>query len=91
MAGEKEEQARQRLGELKAKTLDEVAVVAATNLGSTLSDVANVEVTRRVAEAQISAANAQRWAALWQCVTAVATLALVVATIYLAWNTTKPS
>jgi hypothetical protein len=63
MAGEKQEEAKRRLAELGAMTLDEVAAFAAANPDSVYAQVAQIEIRRRVAQAQIDAADALRHAA----------------------------
>jgi hypothetical protein len=84
MAGEMQETARQRMQSLGKMTLDQVAIEAAANPGSVYAAVAEVEIRRRVAKAQIDAADAQRAAAIPQQITAWATLVLALATACLA-------
>ena len=48
MAGEKQEEAKRRLAELGAMTLDEVAAFAAANPDSVYAQVAQIEIRRRV-------------------------------------------
>jgi hypothetical protein len=65
-------------------TLNEVAIEAAKEPGSALSQMAEVEISRRVAYAQIEAAKAQREAAGPLRTTAWARLILAAATLALA-------
>jgi hypothetical protein len=58
-------------------TLDEVAVVAATNPDSVVGQVANIEIQRRAADAQIRAADAQMRVASVHRITVWGTFALV--------------
>jgi hypothetical protein len=79
----------ERLKTIGAMSLDAVAVEAALNPGSSIhSQVAEVEIRRRVAEAQIEAAKAQKDATLPLKRTARATVVLAVATVVLAVATT---
>jgi hypothetical protein len=58
MADDKRREANERLKEFGAMSLDDVAVEAALNPGlSVHSQVAEVEIRRRVAKAQIEAAK----------------------------------
>jgi hypothetical protein len=50
MAGERQEEARTRLAELGAMTLDEVAIAAAANPDSVYAQVAKIETQRRVSQ-----------------------------------------
>ena len=70
-----------RLGEM---TSDRVALAAATNPGSVYAQVAELEIRRRVAKAQIDAANAQKRTAGAQRITALATVGLIAATLIVA-------
>jgi hypothetical protein len=60
MAHELREGPAARLRAFGQMTLNEVAIEAAKEPGTTLSQMAEVEIRRRVARAQIEAANAQR-------------------------------
>jgi hypothetical protein len=61
MADDKRREANERLKKFGAMSLDDVAVGAALNPGlSAHSQVAEVEIRRRVAEAQIEAAKAKK-------------------------------
>jgi hypothetical protein len=85
MADDKRREANERLKKFGAMSLDDVAVEAALNPGSSVhSQVAEVEIRRRVAEAQIEAAKAQKDATLPLKRTARATVVLAVATVVLA-------
>jgi hypothetical protein len=84
MADDKRQEANERLKKFGAMSLDDVAVEAALNPGSVHSQVAEVEIRRRVAEAQIEAAKAQKDATLPLKRTARATAVLAVATVVLA-------
>jgi hypothetical protein len=84
MADEIREDAAVRLRAFGQMTLNEVAIEAAKEPGSTLSQMAEVEIRRRVAHAQVEAANAQREAAGPLRITAWATLILAAATLALA-------
>jgi hypothetical protein len=94
MAGESKEEARQLIHRFMEMTLEEVAVEAAVNPGSTYAQRAEVEIGRRVAQAQIDAADAQKEAAdaqkaaaRPQQITAWATVVLAVFTVVLALAT----
>jgi hypothetical protein len=78
------EDAAVRLRSFGQMTLNEIAIAAAREPGSTLAQMAEVEIRRRVADAQIEAANAQREAAGPQKITAWATVILAAATLTLA-------
>lgn len=84
MAGEKQREARDRLAELGGMTLDDLAVKAAEEPGSTMSQVVEIEMKRRVAVAQEEAAKAQKDATVFLKRTAGATVALAIATFVLA-------
>jgi hypothetical protein len=84
MATENEAVAMGRFRELSAMTLDEVAIVAATNPEMVLAQVANIEIQRRAAAAQIKAADAQMRAARVQKIAAWRTFALVGAALICA-------
>jgi hypothetical protein len=87
MASERQESAQEYLQKFGQMTLDEVAVQAATNPGSVYSQAAEIEMKRRVASAQIEAAEAQTAATVPLRTTARATVALAVATFILALAT----
>ena len=87
MAYELTQDAAVRLRAFGQMTLDELAVAAAREPGLTLAQVAEVEIRRRVAVAQIEAAKAQREAAGPQKITAWATMILAAATLALAFVT----
>src|SRR5258708_20056221 len=99
MADDKRQEANERLKKLRAMSLDDVAVEAAINPGlSVHGQAAEVEIRRRVAEAQIDAAKAQKDATLplkrtarAVVVLALATLVLPLATIILALLSLPPS
>ncbi len=78
------EDAAVRLRAFGQMTLNEIAIAAAREPGSTLAQIAEVEIRRRVADAQIEAANAQREAAGPQKIIAWATIILAAATLALA-------
>ena len=84
MAGEKQAEARARMERFEKMTLDDVAVEAAANPDSTYAQVVQIEMARRVAQAQIDAADAQRMATGPLKVTAWATIVLAIATLGLA-------
>ena len=84
MADDKRREASERLKTFGALSLDDVAVEAALNLASVHSQAAEVGIRRRVAEAQIEAAKAQKDATLPLKRTARATIVLAVATVVLA-------
>jgi hypothetical protein len=73
-----------RLRTFSQMTLDEVALAAAKEPGSSLAQAADVEIKRRVAIAQIEAAKAQQQAAGPLKITAYATMILAAATFALA-------
>ena len=87
MASELREDAAVRLRAFSQMTLDEIAIAAAREPGSTLAQMAEVEIRRRVAHAQIEAAKAQQEAAGPQKITAWATLILAASTLALAFVT----
>jgi hypothetical protein len=103
MAEERKTTATEYLTRFRSMTLDEIAVEAAINPGSTYSQVAEIEVRRRVAQAQTDAANAQRDSAnaqreaagplkvtAWATVVlALATGVLAIATLILAMKATE--
>ncbi len=85
MADDKRQEANERLKKLRAMSLDDVAVEAAINPGlSVHGQAAEVEIRRRVAEAQIDAAKAQKDATLPLKRTVRAVVVLAVATVVLA-------
>ena len=84
MADNKRQEANEHLKKFGGMSLDDVAVEAALNPGQAYSQVAEVELRRRVAEAQIEAAKAQKDATLPLKRTARATVVLAVATVVLA-------
>jgi hypothetical protein len=84
MADDKRHEANERLKKFRTMSLDDVAVEAATPSLSVHSQAAEVEIRRRVAEAQIEAAKAQKDATLPLKRTARATLVLAAATVVLA-------
>jgi hypothetical protein len=85
MADDKRQEANERLKKFRTMSLHDVAVEAATNPAlSAHSQAADVEIRRRVAEAQIEAAKAQKDATLPLKRTAKATLVLAAATVVLA-------
>lgn len=84
MAGEKREQTEERFRKFAGMTLDEVAIVAATNPHSVHAQAAQTEIRIRVAKAQIGAAEAQQKAANAQRVTAWGTIGLICATLIVA-------
>jgi hypothetical protein len=69
---------------LGAMSLDELAIEAAGNLESTHSQIVTIEVRRRVANAEIEAAEAQKDATVFLKQTARATVVLAIATFALA-------
>jgi hypothetical protein len=84
MADDKRQEANERLKRFRTMSLDDVAVEAAINPGSVHSQAPEVEIRRRVAEAQIEAAKAQKDATLPLKRTARATVVLAIATVILA-------
>ncbi len=84
MAQELREDAATRMRSFGQMTLNEIAIEAAKEPGSSLSQVAEVEIRRRVASAQIEAATAQREAVRHLRITASATLILACAALALA-------
>jgi hypothetical protein len=78
------EDAAVRLRTFGQMTLNEIAIAAARESGSTLAQRAEVEIRRRVAQAQIEAANAQQEAAGPQKIIAWATMILAAVTLALA-------
>ena len=84
MADEKQELARERLAKLGTMSLSDLAVEAALTPGSTHSQVVEIELRRRVAEAEIEAAKAQKDATVFLKRTAGVTVALALATFILA-------
>ena len=84
MAGEKQREARDRLAKFGGMTLDDLAVAAAEEPGSVISQVVEIEMKRRVAVAQEEAAKAQKDATVFLKRTAAATVVLAIATFVLA-------
>jgi hypothetical protein len=84
MAGEEQQKAKQYLATLGAMSWDELAVARATNPDSLYATVADIEMKRRVAEAQVQAAQAQRDATFPLQLTGWATVILALATLALA-------
>src|SRR5258708_36259420 len=88
MADDKRQEANERLKKLRAMSLDDVAVEAAINPGLSLhGQAAEVEIRRRVAEAQIDAGKAQKDATVPLQRTARAVVGLAVATVVLGLAT----
>ncbi len=83
MADEKQK-AEERLKTYGAMSLYDLAVEAAELPGSIQSRVVEIELRRRVAEAEIEAAKAQKDATVFLKRTAWATVVLAIATIVLA-------
>lgn len=84
MAEERFQTSKGYMDEFRSMTLDDVADQAAGNPGTIKSSIAEVEIRRRVAEAQIAAAKAQQEATPFLKYTAVGTVALAIATFVLA-------
>lgn len=87
MAEGKKEQAEERFRKFGNMTLDELAIEAAAVPGSVHAQAAQIEISLRVAKAQIRAANAQERTAWAQRVTAWGTLGLIAATLIVALMT----
>ena len=87
-AGEvRQDHARERLQNFSRLPLDKIADEAAANIGTRVTQIAELEIRLRVAKAQIEAANAQKTAAWAQTITAWATVILILATVGVAFAT----